>query len=141
MSPKKPKDFIKPTAESLEEPVALVDDVVSFYWSNVRKALSDIEGPSITVLNLGTFKARYNRIHKIEEKYNNYLKDLKLSNMTFNKHTIQDISKRKLENLDKIRKQMEEEYQRKHEVKIKRREYVTNKALEEQRKDTGGIEE
>lgn len=131
MSPKKPKDFIKPTAEALGEPAALIDDVVNFYWSAVRRALSEFEGPSITVTNLGTFKARYNRIPKVKVKYENYINKLTLENMTFNKHTIQNSSKIKLENLAAMKVMMEDEFKRKEEVKIKRRKYVTDKALEE----------
>lgn len=131
MNPKKPKQFIKPTADELEISEALVDDIVSFYWSSVRKALSDLESPSITVTNIGIFKARYGRIGGIERKYNNYLNKLENEKMTFNKHTIQNIAKSKLAGLDGIKKQMQEEYQRKQETKQRRLEYVNNKDLEE----------
>jgi hypothetical protein len=130
MNPKKPKEFIKPTAEALGLSETLVDDVTGFYWASVRKALSDLESPSITVTNLGTFKARYNKISLLQKKYQAYLDNLTAEKMTFNKHTIQNTSKQKLEGLDKVKKQLEEEYQRKQEVKQKRQEYVTNKNME-----------
>ena len=130
MNPKKPKEFIKPTADALKVSETLVDDVTAFYWSQVRKALSDIESPSITVTNLGTFKVRYNKIGILETKYTNYLANLEADRMTFNKHAIQNMSKQKLEALDSVRKQMEEEHKRKQEVKIKRQEYVNNKTME-----------
>jgi nucleoid DNA-binding protein len=131
MNPKKPKDFIKPTAEALGHSETLVDDVTGFYWSYVRKALSELEGPSITVTNLGTFKVRYKKIQALEKKHQIYLDNLEADNMTFNKHTLQNISKKKLEGLDKIRKQMEEEFQRKKEVRTKRKIYIDEKNLEE----------
>jgi len=131
MTPKTPKDFTKPTAEALELPQGLVDDIVSFYWSAVRKALSEMESPSITVANLGTFKVRYNKISRIEQKYNTYLENLTLESMTFNQHTVQNISKHRLERLEVIRQEMEDEYARKEEVRLKRKAYVTNKNLEE----------
>jgi hypothetical protein len=131
MNPKKPKEFIKPTAETLEVSETLVDDVIGFYWRTVRKALSDLESPSITVTNLGTFNVRYNKIPLLEEKYQGYLDKLEAENMTFNKHTIQNHSKKKLEGLERVRLKLEEEYERKKEVRKKRKEYVTNKAVEE----------
>ena len=131
MNPKKPKEFIKPTAETLNVSETLVDDVVGFYWSAVRKALSDIEGPSVAVTNLGTFKVRYNKIPLLEKRYQNYLDNLESENMTFNKHTLQNISKTKLDSLKEVKEQMEAEYQRKQEVRTKRREYVNKKSLEE----------
>lgn len=130
MNPKKPKDFIKPTAEALGQSESLVDDVVGFYWASVRKALSELESPSITVTNLGTFKVRYKKIQALEKKHQMYLDNLEADHMTFNKHTLQNISKKKLEGLDNIRKQMEEEFQRKQEVRTKRKKYIDEKALE-----------
>lgn len=130
MNPKKPKDFIKPTAEALGHSESLVDEIVSFYWSNVRKALSELKGPSITVPNLGTFKARYSKIEKLEDKYRAYLDGLVPEKMTFNKHTMQNTALEKLEGLKRLREEMQEEYNRKLEVKRKRKEYVANKGLE-----------
>lgn len=141
MNPKKPKEFIKPTADALSISETLVDDVAGFYWSAVRKALSELEGPSIAVANLGIFKARYKKIEKIETKYQNYLDNLESDKMTFNKHSIQKIAKSKLEGLDNIRKEMESEYERKKLVKTKRKEYVTNKNMEEQGEDSRRTEE
>ena len=132
MTPKKPKHFIKPTAERLELPESIVNDIVSFYWTTVRKELSNLESPSVTVTNLGTFKVRYNKIAVLEKKYNNYLNALTPESMTFNKHTIQNVSREKLDNLEKIRAQMEEGFNRKKEVKEKRKAYVTDKSVEEQ---------
>lgn len=131
MNPKKPKDFIKPTAEALECSESLVDDIIGFYYGAVRKALSDLESPSVTVANLGTFKVRYNRIPTLEKRYQRYLDNLEAEHMTFNKHTLQNISKKKLAGLADVRKQMEAEFKRKEEVRTKRKEYVTNKTVEE----------
>jgi hypothetical protein len=130
MNPKKPKDFIKPTAEVLGQSETLIDDVVGFYWVSVRKALSELEGPSITVANLGTFKVRYKKIKAIEKKYHVYLDSLESDKMTFDKHTLQNTYKSKLLSLDKVRKQLEEEYDRKQKVRTKRKKYIDDKALE-----------
>jgi hypothetical protein len=141
MNPKKPKHLIKPTADALDLSETLVDDIVGFYWSAVRKALSDLESPSITVTNLGTFKVRYNKIDQVQTKYNNYLQKLEAEKMTFNKHAIQNTSKEKLDKLADLKVKMECEFQRKKEVQTKRTEYVNNKGMEEQREDTRGAEE
>tara|TARA_R110000868_G_scaffold91276_2_gene253178 strand:+ start:313 stop:717 length:405 start_codon:yes stop_codon:yes gene_type:complete len=133
MNPKKPKDFIKPTAETLELSESVVGDVIDFYWSSVRKALSDIEGSSITVTNLGTFKVRYNKISHLESKYQHYLDNLDkilMEKMTFNKHALQNLSKMKLEKLQKVRRELEKERERKIQTRSKRKTYVINKDLE-----------
>lgn len=132
MVPKKAKTFIKPTAEALEQPIGLVSDVVDFYWASVRRALSDLESPSISVTNLGKFSVRYKKIAVLERKCNVYLDSISLDNMSFSKHTIQNNSKAKLERLANIRKIMDEERARRLEVKAKRKAYVSNRGLEEQ---------
>lgn len=131
MNPKKPKIFIKPTAEALGMSETAVEDVVTFFWIAVKKELSSLESPSISVANIGTFKVRYNRIERLQKKYNTYLERLSADSMTFDKHTSQNVSKEKLEKLAEIKKLMEEEYERKQEVKQKRKEYVQNKSMEE----------
>jgi len=141
MNPKKPKQLIKPTADKLGLTESLVDDVVNFYWSAVRKALSDMEGPSIAVTNLGTFKIRYKQIPVLEEKYTRHLDEVVLEKMTFNKHTMQNIAKFKHERHKEIRQEIEEEYARKDESKQKRIDYVINKSVEEQGQDSRGTQE
>lgn len=136
MTPKKPKHFIKPTAEALGLSESLVDDIASFYWSNVRKELSELESPSVTVTNLCIFQVRYKKIDTLKKKYLNYLNGLTPENMTFNKHTIQNLSKEKLKKLDEIRDKMQEEFQRQKEVRAKRKEYVTNKTVEREGEDS-----
>jgi|TARA_R110000772_G_scaffold185598_1_gene296745 hypothetical protein len=129
MNPKKPKQFIKPTADLLGETENLVLDVVNFYWAAVRKELYKLESPSVTVTNLGTFKVRYKRISVLEKKYNNFLKDSSMDKMTFDKHNVHNKSLTKLKKLEELRTKMQEEYERKAEVKKQRQEYVI-KSLE-----------
>ena len=130
MVPKKAKDFVKQTASHLDISETLVEDVSSFYWRALRKAVSNLDAPSIAVSNLGTLQVRYNKIEKIKTKYNNYLAAQSLETMTFNKHAMQVDSKYRLERLEQLKDQLEEEYQRKQEIKSKRLEYVNSKNME-----------
>lgn len=141
MRPKKAKHFVQETANKLDCSESLVEDVSSFYWSALRKAVSNLEAPSISVANLGTLKVRYNRIEKIRLKYKNYLQAESPETMTFNKHALQKHSKERIEKLDLLKEQLEEEYKRKQEIKQKRKEYVASKNLEEQREDPGRDQE
>lgn len=130
MTPKKPKAFIKPTADALGEVESLVDTAVSFFWSAVRKELSSLDSPSVTVPNLGTFKARYKRIPLLERKYNGYIRKFSSDEMTFDIHASQNTAALKLDKLARLREQMEDEYQRQRETKEKRIAYVNNKSME-----------
>lgn len=130
MKPEKAKTFVKPTASKLDLSEVLVDDVVSFYWSTVQKALSNIDGASVTVANLGTFNVRFKRIRKLRARYNKYLTDDPVETMTFNKHSIKKLAEFKLERLEAMEKHFEEEKKRREETKQKRKQYVNTKSVE-----------
>lgn len=138
MNPKKPKEFIKPTAHETGLADSLVDDVVNFYWSAVRKALSQIDEPSVTVANLGTFKIRYKKIEVVQTKYQNFLANLEQEpeKMTYHKHTLQNLYKEKLVKLDRLKQLIHEQRDKQDEKRQKRREYVTNKNMEREGEDS-----
>lgn len=123
MNPRKAKYFVQETAKELDCSESLVEDVAGFYWSALRKAVSNLEAPSISAANLGTFNVRYSRIDKMQIKYKSYLTMESPETMTFNKHAIQKLSQVRIAKLDKIREEMEAEYERKQEIKQKRKDY------------------
>ena len=53
MKPKKPNKIYAEVAEELNIPEAMVNDIVSFYWSQVRRTMESLEDPYIDVDNLG----------------------------------------------------------------------------------------
>lgn len=89
MLPKNSKHFIKPTADKLDCSVELVDDVVSFFYSDVRRSLTEMEGPNIHIDCLGTFKAKPKELPKLVAKLKKNLDVLKpetFSQMTMHKN-------------------------------------------------------
>lgn len=132
MRPKKAKEFIKPTALDMGLQESLVEDVVSFYWSAVQKALSNIESASVTVASLGVFRVRVKKIKKLQARYTKYLENTDPESMTFNKHSVKKLAEFKLERLLAIEKELEEERKKKEEVKLKRAKYVADKNMEKQ---------
>jgi nucleoid DNA-binding protein len=132
MRPKKAKEFIKPTALNMNLSESMVEDVISFYWSAIQKALSNIESASVTVAGLGIFKVRVKKIKKLQARYTKYLENTDPESMTFNKHSVKKLAEFKLERLSIIEKDLEKERKKKEEVKLKRAEYVANKTMEKQ---------
>jgi hypothetical protein len=133
MNPKKVSTIIKKTADDLDFPESLVDDVISFYWEKVRKTVNDIESHSLKINSLGTFKIKSWKLKDIIKKYEAYTKDLDENDrkyMTFQKHAILDATKDRLKNLYKVHKEIEEEKKREEEIKEKRKKYVNNQNLE-----------
>ena len=64
---------MKLTAEELNVPLSLVDDLTSFYWGRIHKAMSGLEGPEIQVASLGTFKVKSWKLDESIGRYNMFL--------------------------------------------------------------------
>ncbi len=67
--PKKSKDLYKVTALKLGVSEDLVRDAVEIYWMDVRRALTDMKYHAIFIDNLGTFKAKEQRLEEALVEY------------------------------------------------------------------------
>lgn len=118
MIPKKAKDLIKPTAEITGSNEELIEDIVTFYWSEVRKALVNGISNNICVEGLGTFTARSDQLQALTEKYEKQL--LTIEPVTFRKCEIRREIERKLSILHNIKDLISKEREKKEQVKQKR---------------------
>ena len=73
MLPKSSRHFLQPTAEELGHDVQVIDDVTGFFYTEVRKALTEMRGPVVQVPNLGSFKAKPGELPKLQHKYEKHL--------------------------------------------------------------------
>ena len=134
MLPKNSKHYILPTAEQLDMDPQLVEDVVSFYYAELRKALSNLVSPTVQVEGLGTFSASYNKLRSMAAKY---LKGLELATSS-NRLKYKADLEAKMANIRNIQTKMFEERQRKKEFKAKKDEQ-NRKDLDESKTDPGRI--
>lgn len=74
LNPKKPNQLIKEVADELDIPENQVDDIVSYYWSIIRKYLESGEEPLIDVESLGVFYVKRTSLNKQIDKNEQYLK-------------------------------------------------------------------
>lgn len=141
MRPKKAKDFIPKTADKLGLSAKLVEDVVDFYWQEVRKNLSGLKHQRVHLTNLGDFVIKHWKIDgKIEsfEKWEETNKQKGLQQIAARFKTAENLF-----DLKAIKKIIEEEGQRKDFIKLhKKSSNVTkekhNSDLEKQRTNTRG---
>ena len=118
MLSRKPKDFIKPTAEALGHSEKLVDDITSFYWQQVRYQLSHPTNIALTVANLGMFKIKPWKLDQFVIKYQKIVDHTELD--TYQKFAaVKQLEKRKLI-IDKLILQVKEQELKKQSVKEKR---------------------
>jgi hypothetical protein len=116
LRPKKAKEFIPNTASQLGLGEKLVEDIIDFYWQEVRKNLSGLKHQRIHLTNLGDFVIKHWKIDsKIEsfEKWEETNKQKGLQQITARFKTAESLF-----DLKAIKKVIEEEGQRKDFIKL-----------------------
>lgn len=129
MIPKNHKIFIKETAEKLDKDEVLIEDAIGFFYSAVRKTLTDMTYPNISINNLGTFKVKKGKLVALDKKYEAHLNVLD-NPESFAQMTIKKEIEQKYKSVQKLSKEVEEEKQRKDQIKKQRNEFITNQNLE-----------
>lgn len=131
MFPKKAKTYIPITAKKLEMDEGVVKAVVDFYFSRLRKSMSDLEFHRIQVEGLGRFNSMHNELTKVEMKYLG-----QLSHMTGKNPRQVDIRQRHTQDIGRIRRLkalIVEELKAKKAFKKKKHEHVRKDIQETQR--------
>ena len=144
MNPKKAKDLIKPTAQIEGVSEALVKDLTTFFWKDVRKELSEVKTPNLIVQGLGTFRARPwtlpNSILKYQRIINKYKSVIDQGGrITMQKFAIMKESENNLEKLLKLQELVKEEQEKKKTVKKNRNDKQSSTDLEESMEDSGRV--
>lgn len=141
MPPKKAKELVEPAAEKLELSIEYVQDVIDFYWKEVRKSLSELRSPRVVVANFGSFQVKTSKIAEQKKKYEDQFNSYKPEDMTFQKHKIKDDIELKLNRINKIIEAVESDSIRKKQIREKRYAEETNDNLEESKGDIPGNKE
>ena len=96
----------------------LTENLIEFYYKNVRTLLSELYHPRINITGLGLFIARSSNINKSIPKFETYLKNNDTS--TYSAYYNKKLLEEKIECLYSIKDQIELEKKRKEEfLKIK----------------------
>ena len=113
MLPKNSKHYVIPTADDLSINSQLVEDIVSFYYGSLRKALSRLDCHNIQVEKIGTFKVKKKKIPPLIVKYEKHLSVLKTE--TFNQMAIKKEVEKRLEEVINLKKLLDSEKERRNE--------------------------
>jgi len=110
LNPKKHKIFIENIAEEVGVHPALVERFIDFYYTQVRKSLSDLTYPKVYLENLGTFSIRKVKLEKVIKRNRDILGNLeKMTYTGYEKHVPVKEKLHKLEGLLKTVNQHVEE--------------------------------
>lgn len=138
MLPRKAKDFIKPTAEELGYSESLVNELVSFYWQEVRNRLSNPDSIKLTIANFGTFNVMSWKVKGILLKYDRVVKYANRG--TFQEFASVKQTEKKKFVLEKLLEKLKEVEDKRVLVKKIKEEYygkITNGNIHAQEGDPG----
>tara|TARA_R100000278_G_C5468856_1_gene163711 strand:+ start:844 stop:1224 length:381 start_codon:yes stop_codon:yes gene_type:complete len=113
MKPKKSRLLYQEIAERKDLKKDLVENLLDFYYKNVRTLLSELYHPRINITGLGIFIARKGLINKSIPKLEKYLKNHDTS--TYSAYYNKKMLEEKVEFLYNIKEQIVVEEKRKKE--------------------------
>lgn len=130
MIPKKANKLYSTVAEDLNVSETLVEDIVEFYYKEVRKNLSELSEPRINIDGLGHFVAKHGTIIKTIERFQKSLLNHDVS--TFKAYHNKKGMEVKLEKLIELEKKLSHQADRKKEFfKTKKNESSSKNNLGE----------
>ena len=120
MKPKKARNLYQEHSEENNISKDLVEDLIDFYYKNVRTLLSELYHPRINITGLGLFTARESAIKKAIPRFKKYLNNHDTSTYTayYNLKKLEE----KIEFLQCISEQIDSEKKRKEEFKKSKNE-------------------
>lgn len=139
MIPKKHKEILLKLIEEKNYDKSFAEDAVSFFWSEVRKNLSELTSGSITIRRLGIFQIKD---WKIDEFIASYKKHLDIhEGLTFREFKYRRQMENQYSNFIRLKKEMDERDLQKQTVKGKKIEYENNKSMGQPGQDHGRSDE
>lgn len=133
MIPKKPQKLIKQVAEEFDLPQSTIDNIISFYYKEIRKNLSSLEQTKINLVGLGDFIIMQNGVKRLINRHTALSKTYNAD--TFKNYHNLKVSEGKLEKLTYAKKKIDEYLESKKKFKDERE---SKKNMEKPEGDNGG---
>jgi nucleoid DNA-binding protein len=111
MNPVKANSLAQEISEENNLSKHLVENLVDFYYKNVRTLISELYHPRINITGLGIFTARYKTITNAIPRFEKYLENHDTS--TYSAYYNKKMLEEKIEFLHSIKEQIEAEKKRK----------------------------
>lgn len=132
MIPKKPNEIIKATAEEMNISETKVDDIVSFFYKELRRNLSDLINCKIENPGLGYFVIRQQKVDNSILDINRQLDNIDIKSFKgyHSKRTLED----KLKKLEDVKVKINTFFEHKNKFRDEQAKYH----LEKQKANNGG---
>jgi nucleoid DNA-binding protein len=133
MIPKKASKLYKEVSEDLNIEESLVENLIEFYYREVRNAMTELKHPKLVIEGLGNFVIKPYAVRKAIPRYIKTLDDHDTS--TFNAYYNKKSVESKLDALIKIEEKIVEEENSK-ETFLKRKDEYLKKNMERPEQDS-----
>lgn len=132
MIPKKPSEIIKTTAEEMNISETKVDDIINFFYKELRRNLSDLTDLKIENPGLGYFIIRKQKVDNSIEDINRQLNNIDTKSFKgyHSKKTLED----KLKKLENVKVKIDAFFKHKNKFRDEQAKYH----LEKQKANNGG---
>jgi nucleoid DNA-binding protein len=118
LNPKKANDLYKELADQLGIPESEVSDIVSFYWTNLRKKMENLNDAYIHIENFGTFYVRLKNLQQEIEKNQIYLRGINPKN--YDRYPLYKIATERLTKFGGLKEQILKEMLKKKDLREER---------------------
>lgn len=115
--------MIKPTAEKTGTSEELVQDITSFFWTEVRRSVVEMRGHNVFVESLGTFRVKSWKVPEAIQEYERRVADYEKKieeKVSFQKFAILKELQSRLNVLVNVQKMIQQDEEKKQQVKNKR---------------------
>jgi hypothetical protein len=126
--PKKARDFKKATAEETGFSEELTSSLIDFYWTTIRKDLSALVHPNISIVNLGIFKIKH---WKLDDTVAHYEQIIGRIEGNFYKHAMRIDINDKLDKIQRLKQLLKEDEERLNKKKALRENENIDKNMEQ----------
>lgn len=106
MIPKKSSILYTELSEETGLPENMIDNIVSFYYKQVRKELTELNHPIINIHGLGQFTVKIKTVDSLIQKYERLIE--KASDYTYSQYNMKKSNEAKLIKLKNIKIKLEE---------------------------------
>lgn len=113
MKPKKARLLYQQVSEEKDLSNNLTENLIEFYYKNIRTLLSELHHPRINITGLGLFIARSSSINKAVPRFEKYLNNHDTS--TYSAYYNKKMLEQKVKCLHSIKDQIEVEKKRKEQ--------------------------
>jgi len=120
----KSKNLCKDIAKDKDLDEVMINDIISFYYEDVRKEFKGLDNPRIKLDNLGTFEVKQSSLERYVKRNESFIKETNPDTLSFNYYKGYKKVKDNMSKIEKLLSSLKEENLRKAQKRKERDEFI-----------------